>query len=153
MCTLAVYSLSDDSLITRLAIELAGPQGPPGRKGTKNRFGKINGCERACKPGSVTRSRCDLADDHLSLHDDCSPPHCDLPECQRDGPPRVPDASARPLHSVWSSSGWGLPSRSSHLDRWCALTTPFHPYHASECNPPRRMSRTVRRSTLCCTIP
>ena len=56
----------------------------------------------------------------------------------RDGPP---------LHSVWSSSGWGLPSRPSHLGRWCALTAPFHPYHAST------GWRTVRRSILCCTFP
>jgi hypothetical protein len=25
-------------------------------------------------------------------------------------------------------SGWGLPSRSGHPERWCALTAPFHPY-------------------------
>ena len=34
------------------------------------------------------------------------------------------------MHPVWSSSGWGLPSRPGHPDRWCALTAPFHPYHA-----------------------
>src|SRR3989440_7830053 len=28
----------------------------------------------------------------------------------------------------WSCSRWGLPSRSGHPDRWCALTAPFHPY-------------------------
>jgi len=27
-------------------------------------------------------------------------------------------------------TGWGLPSRSGHPDRWCALTAPFHPYRA-----------------------
>src|SRR2546426_4767976 len=26
-----------------------------------------------------------------------------------------------------SCSRWGLPSRSRHRDRWCALTAPFHP--------------------------
>jgi hypothetical protein len=25
-------------------------------------------------------------------------------------------------------SGWGLPSRPGHPERWCALTAPFHPY-------------------------
>jgi hypothetical protein len=32
-----------------------------------------------------------------------------------------------PSH-VWPCSGWGLPSRPGHPDRWCALTAPFHPY-------------------------
>ena len=31
-----------------------------------------------------------------------------------------------PSHA-WPCSGWGLPSRSGHPDRWCALTAPFHP--------------------------
>ncbi len=29
---------------------------------------------------------------------------------------------------VLPCSGWGLPSRPSCLNRWCALTAPFHPY-------------------------
>jgi len=28
----------------------------------------------------------------------------------------------------WPCSGWGLPSRRSHLRRWWSLTPPFHPY-------------------------
>src|SRR5581483_10440237 len=32
------------------------------------------------------------------------------------------------LSHAWPCSGWGLPSRSGHPDRWCALTAPFHPY-------------------------
>ena len=28
----------------------------------------------------------------------------------------------------WPCSGWGLPSRPSHLGRWWSLTPPFHPY-------------------------
>ena len=31
----------------------------------------------------------------------------------------------------WPCSGWGLPSRRSHLQRWWSLTPPFHPYPAS----------------------
>ena len=31
---------------------------------------------------------------------------------------------------IWPCTGWGLPSRSGHPDRWCALTAPFHPYRA-----------------------
>jgi hypothetical protein len=37
-------------------------------------------------------------------------------------------AGGQPMSHAWPCSGWGLPSRSSHLDRWCALTAPFHPY-------------------------
>ena len=44
---------------------------------------------------------------------------CGLPEGLAGGQP-IP--SARPC------SGWGLSSRWSHLQRWCALTAPFHPY-------------------------
>ena len=55
------------------------------------------------------------------------------------------------LHSVWSSSGWGLPSRRSHLHRWCALTTPFQPYHASVFG--LNQKTTVRRFAFCCTCP
>ncbi|MCW2812344.1 MAG: hypothetical protein JWP61_2802 [Friedmanniella sp.] len=34
----------------------------------------------------------------------------------------------RAYASFWSCSGWGLPSRPSHLGRWWSLTPPFHPY-------------------------
>ncbi len=36
-------------------------------------------------------------------------------------------AGEQPMSHVWPCSGWGLPSRPSHPDRWCALTAPFHP--------------------------
>src|SRR5215831_2276499 len=32
--------------------------------------------------------------------------------------------------SIWSCSGWGLPSFQCHHWNWCALTAPFHPYQA-----------------------
>ena len=32
------------------------------------------------------------------------------------------------LLPAWSCSRWGLPSRTGHPARWCALTAPFHPY-------------------------
>ncbi len=58
--------------------------------------------------------------------------NCDLPECDHETDRLAClTRGVRQLHSVWSSSGWGLPSRSSHPDRWCALTAPFHPCHAS----------------------
>jgi len=55
---------------------------------------------------------------------------CDHPsmrstwECRR---------TSRPLPS-WPCSEWGLPSRTSHLIRWCALTAPFHPCLFSKSN-------------------
>ena len=30
--------------------------------------------------------------------------------------------------SIWSCTGWGLPSFPGHPGNWCALTAPFHPY-------------------------
>jgi hypothetical protein len=33
-----------------------------------------------------------------------------------------------PRFPSWPCSGWGLPSRRSHLRRWWSLTPPFHPY-------------------------
>ena len=43
----------------------------------------------------------------------------DCPVSRADGPPISP---------AWPCSGWGLPSRTGHPARWCALTAPFHPY-------------------------
>ena len=45
----------------------------------------------------------------------------------------------RPLASStssWPCSGWGLPSRISHLMRWWSLTPPFHPYRSTPKNRP-----------------
>ena len=37
--------------------------------------------------------------------------------------------TGRPIcFPIWSCTRWGLPSFSSHLENWCALTAPFHPY-------------------------
>jgi len=33
--------------------------------------------------------------------------------------------------SIWSCTGWGLPSFPGHPRNWCALTAPFHPYPAT----------------------
>ena len=77
--------------------------------------------------------------DHLSFDVDCPTPLRDLPGCRYgDGPPPADDAtettfrSDRGLHPVRSSFGWGLPGRPSHPGRRCALTAPFHPYHARQ---------------------
>ena len=45
-------------------------------------------------------------------------------------PAAYPDARAGSpqTHPVWPCSGWGLPSRSGHPERWWSLTPPFHPY-------------------------
>jgi hypothetical protein len=42
-----------------------------------------------------------------------------------------PQSLAQDAHDArpsWPCSGWGLPSRPSHLGRWWSLTPPFHPY-------------------------
>ena len=36
-------------------------------------------------------------------------------------------AGEQPISHAWPCSGWGLPSRTGHPARWCALTAPFHP--------------------------
>ena len=43
---------------------------------------------------------------------------------------------------IWSCSGWGLPSHSVLPPVRCALTAPFHPYHAPKCG----------RYPFCCTF-
>ena len=45
-------------------------------------------------------------------------------------------AGEQPVSHAWPCSGWGLPSRSGHPDRWCALTAPFHPYLCGPEGPP-----------------
>jgi hypothetical protein len=42
--------------------------------------------------------------------------------------PESRNEPGRLMLSVWPCTGWGLPSRTSHPARWCALTAPFHPY-------------------------
>jgi hypothetical protein len=45
-----------------------------------------------------------------------------LPQCEA----TYPDACVRVIqHQIWSCSGRGLPGRSCHQNRRCALTTPF----------------------------
>ena len=65
--------------------------------------------ESACRRGSVRRpaSRRGGVAIHLS------------------GLPGDIGRATRP--TFWPCSGWGLPSRPGHPDRWCALTAPFHP--------------------------
>ena len=43
-------------------------------------------------------------------------------------PTRTHRASSPQTRPVWPCSGWGLPSRSGHPERWWYLTPPFHPY-------------------------
>lgn len=50
---------------------------------------------------------------------------CALPRTSSSLPEGVRRAA---FPSAWPCSEWGLPSRHSHLCRWCALTAPFHPY-------------------------
>lgn len=46
-------------------------------------------------------------------------------------PTRKLGRAALKRFSIWSCTGRGLPSFSSHLENWCALTAPFHPYLSS----------------------
>jgi hypothetical protein len=83
------------------------------------------GDEPACKPDSVSglavRRRPSICDRR------CRRPGAAYPQA-RTGSPRTPaQTDSFRCRSFWPCSGWGLPSRSSHLDRWWSLTPPFHP--------------------------
>ena len=43
-------------------------------------------------------------------------------------PTRELGRAALERSSIWSCTGWGLPSFPGHPGNWCALTAPFHPY-------------------------
>jgi len=58
----------------------------------------------------------------------------------------VKDAGRAVHPPIRPCSGWGLPSRPSHPDRWCALTAPFHPYLCAA------RGQRHRRSVLCGTF-
>ncbi len=57
-------------------------------------------------------------------------------------PTRELGRAALERSSIWSCTGWGLPSFPGHPGNWCALTAPFHPYPAS----------TAGRFAFCCTF-
>jgi len=46
-------------------------------------------------------------------------------------PTRELGRAALERSSIWSCTGWGLPSFPGHPGNWCALTAPFHPYPTS----------------------
>ena len=109
---------------------------------------ETEGREWVCKPGSVIRSpERSKRRSFICARRLLAASIATYPNVQRNGPPRATGRS-QPLHSVWSSSGWGLPSRSSHPDRWCALTAPFHPYHALPFLP-AEAGRAFNRSAVC----
>ena len=45
-------------------------------------------------------------------------------------PTRELGRAALERSSIWSCTGWGLPSFPGHPGNWCALTAPFHPYRS-----------------------
>ena len=45
-------------------------------------------------------------------------------------PTRELERAALKRSSIWSCTGWGLPSFPGRPGNWCALTAPFHPYPA-----------------------
>lgn len=75
---------------------------------------------RILYPGTVTRSQ---GNDHSSRM------HVAVHLMQ---PTRKLGRAALKRFSIWSCTGRGLPSFSSHLENWCALTAPFHPYRAKD---------------------
>ena len=64
--------------------------------------------------------------------------------------------------SIWSCTGWGLPSFPGHPGNWCALTAPFHPCSGNASGTagavcfllhfPSRCRDSVLRSTLPCGV-
>ena len=88
--------------------------------------------ESVCKPGSVLGS---VTGAPLCGHPSTTAVTDSLLRSTRGsgGPPSnahaVPTRDAGPS---WPCSGWGLPSRPSHLGRWWSLAPPFHPCPAPE---------------------
>jgi len=78
----------------------------------------------ACKPGSVVTPKhhgCSFIYDAGHPTPPAAHPAVERTESRRWLP-------KEPVPPVWPCSRWGLPSRLSCLNRWCALTAPFHPY-------------------------
>ena len=79
-------------------------------------------------------------------------------------PTRELGRAALKRSSIWSCTGWGLPSFPGHPRNWCALTAPFHPYRprllCGEAKPavcfllhfPSRHRDSALRSTLPCGV-
>ena len=60
-------------------------------------------------------------------------------------PTRGLGRATRKRPSIWSCTGWGLPSFPGRPGNWCALTAPFHPYR-------RRSAILSRPSTAVCFL-
>ena len=96
----------------------AGPWRRSGRASSslRRRGPGAPSAQSACRPGSVLRSW------RMGDHPSRAGVAADLQRPTRGG-------RSGSLHvPCWSCSRWGLPSRSGHPERWCALTAPFHPY-------------------------
>ncbi len=111
---------------------LIGSGSAPGRAGSGDRGPGPGGTGRMSRhvsrilfPGALRRSR--SAAIHLGLP--LPTGSCGLPagigRAALDRLRRCPEAPS------WPCSGWGLPSRSRHRERWWSLTPPFHPYPGS----------------------
>jgi hypothetical protein len=82
------------------------------------------------KPGSVPPVPSTGDDDHSSGTYVTACLKRPNPEASGEQPLSRPPPGGRKWESlsIWSCSGWGLPSSRCHHRDWCALTTPFHPY-------------------------
>jgi hypothetical protein len=85
------------------------------------------------KPGSVSPATRAGDDDHSSGTYVTACLKRPNPEASGEQPLSRSPPSGRKWESlsIWSCSGWGLPSSRRHHRDWCALTTPFHPYQGA----------------------
>ena len=91
-----------------------------GQKNTAKKIRSDQPVSRILYPCTVTRCR---GNDHSSRM------HVAVHLKQ---PTRKLGRAALKRFSIWSCTGRGLPSFSSHLENWCALTAPFHPYRTPQ---------------------
>jgi len=82
--------------------------------------------ESACKPDSVPDLAARARPSFSGCR--CRQPLAAYPQARTGRPLAPAQVGGRSLRPFWPCSGWGLPSRPSHLGRWWSLTPPFHPY-------------------------
>jgi len=126
LCIVLVCSLYVPTRPRRPRNRCAAPSGLPGRGG---RWAAEQGCQTACKPGSVPAPQGSAAGRAMAIH--LGRP---LPGASRDRPGRRrgnplagghPKVAHRPAVPIWSCSRWGLPCRPRCRERGAPLPHPF----------------------------